>query len=80
MTATDAVGLAGVALIVGTYFLSQAGRMRVDRPAYPAANALGAGLILISLAATPNLASIVIEVFWLAISLFGLVRALTRRA
>ncbi len=76
MTFTDSVGLVGVALIVGTYFLSQAGRMATDRPLYPALNGVGAILILVSLHATPNLASIVIEAFWLAISVFGLVRAL----
>ncbi|MEM8986366.1 MAG: hypothetical protein AAGC95_06535 [Pseudomonadota bacterium] len=72
----DFVGFFGVGLIVGTYFASQIGRMAVDRPLYPALNALGAVLILVSLAFTFNAASFVIELFWLAISLVGLVRAL----
>ncbi len=76
----DFVGFVGVALIVGSYFLSQIGRMDVARPAYPAVNAVGAVLILFSLRYTFNAASFVIEIFWLAISLTGLVRALRRRA
>ena len=77
----DLIGLAGVVCVVGTYFLSQIGRMDVNRPAYPAINAVGAVLILVSLTYSFNLASAVIEGFWLAISLVGLVRALkTRRA
>lgn len=75
----DAVGLIGVSLIVGTYFLSQIGRMSVDRVAYPAANALGAALILVSLWFSFNFASFVIEIFWLAISLVGLARTLRKR-
>lgn len=76
---SDFVGFAGVAFIVGTYFLSQVGRMDVRRPLYPALNGLGALLILFSLAHTFNAASFVIEVFWLAISVVGLVRALTSK-
>ena len=73
---SDIVGLAGVSFIVGTYFLSQIGRMDVRRPLYPALNGCGAVLILVSLYFSFNLASFVIELFWLAISLVGLVRSL----
>lgn len=76
LTFADAIGLVGVSLIVATYFLSQIGRMTVNRPLYPALNGLGALLILYSLMHTFNTASFVIEVFWLAISAVGLVRAL----
>ena len=76
LTLYDFIGFVGVALIVGTYFASQIGRMAVDRPLYPALNGLGAILILVSLTKTFNAASFVIELFWLAISIVGLVRAL----
>jgi len=72
----DLVGFAGVALIIGTYFLSQIGRMEVNRPLYPLLNGLGALLILFSLTHTFNAASFAIESFWLAISIVGLIRAL----
>lgn len=75
-TLADIVGFVGVGLVVATYFLSQIGRMDAQRPVYPALNALGALLILVSLWFRPNPASIAIEGFWLAISLIGFVRAL----
>lgn len=73
--AYDFIGLIGVSFVVGTYFLSQVGRMNVNRPLYPALNGLGALLILYSLSHTFNAASFVIEVFWLGISIVGLARA-----
>lgn len=76
LTLPDFVGFAGVGLVVGTYFLSQVGRMDVRRPLYPALNGVGALLILYSLSHTFNAASFVIEMFWLLISALGLVRAL----
>ena len=75
----DIVGLIGVSFIVGTYFLSQIGRMKVDQPLYPALNGIGALLILYSLAFTFNAASFVIELFWLAISVVGLARAFMKK-
>jgi Na+-transporting NADH:ubiquinone oxidoreductase subunit NqrB len=79
MTWQDLVGFIGVAFVVVTYFLSQVGRMETAAPLYPALNALGAALILFSLAFTFNAASVVIETFWLVISLIGLVRSLTKK-
>lgn len=76
MTGADLVGLVGVTFVVGTYFLSQVGRMAVDKPLYPALNGIGALFILFSLQHTFNMASFVIEMFWLAISLFGFGRAI----
>lgn len=75
---SDFIGFVGVGVIVTTYMLSQLGRMDVNRPFYPAANAIGALMVLFSLYFRPNPPSIVIEFFWLAISLVGLVRALKR--
>ncbi len=75
LTLPDFVGFAGVTLVVGTYFLSQVGRMDVRRPLYPALNGLGALLILYSLSNTFNAASFLIEMFWLLISVIGLIRA-----
>ena len=81
LTLPDIVGYVGVALVVGTYFLSQVGKMDSTRTLYPALNAVGALLILYSLAHRPNPPSIVIEFFWLAISVVGLIRrTLKKRA
>ena len=70
----DFVGNIGVALVLGTYFFVQSGRMDIRRPGYSLSNALGAVLILVSLLYNFNLSSFVIEIAWLAISLYGLAR------
>ena len=75
----DAIGFIGVGLVVISYFFAQIGRMDIQRPAYPAINAIGATLILFSLLHNFNAASFAIESFWLLISVIGLVRALYRR-
>lgn len=74
----DFVGFVGVGFVVGTYGLSQMGKMDVNRPLYPALNGIGALFILFSLYHSFNPASFVIEMFWLAISAVGLARALMR--
>ncbi|MEM8770447.1 MAG: hypothetical protein AAGD92_02250 [Pseudomonadota bacterium] len=79
LTGPDFVGLIGVAFVVGTYFLSQVGRMDVNHPLYPGLNAIGALFILFSLSHTFNTASFVIEMFWLLISAVGLIRSLFLR-
>lgn len=75
----DIFGMLGVALIVAMYLLLQTGRIDPARPAFSILNALGAGLVLVSLAFDFNLAAVLIEGFWLLISLYGLGRALQRR-
>jgi hypothetical protein len=75
----DLVGLLGSAMIHGSYALSQAHRLDVRRPLYPALNGLGAAFVLVSLAVDFNLAATVIESAWLLISAYGLVRAIKSR-
>ncbi|NKB60333.1 MAG: hypothetical protein GKS00_28840 [Alphaproteobacteria bacterium] len=58
------------------YLLLQSGRIAATRPLFSILNALGSALILISLAYEFNLAAALVEVFWLAISLYGLVRTM----
>lgn len=74
MTLWNALGSLGAAAIILAYALLQLRRWRPDQRRYSAANALGAGLILLSLAFEPNLPSLIIESFWLLISLLGLLR------
>ncbi len=75
MTIADGIGLAGAATIVVCYFLLQVGQLDPRSIAYSAANGLGAAAILFSLAFEFNLSAFVIELFWLAVSVMGLVRA-----
>lgn len=75
----DIVGTVGVATIVVTYILLQTGRVKSDQLGYSVLNAVGATLILISLYFEWNLPSVIVESFWLVISLYGIIRYLRRR-
>lgn len=79
MTLPDLIGLLGVALILIAYFALQTERIAAEDWRFSAINGLGAILIMISLYYTFNLASFVIEIFWLMISLYGLWKAWRRR-
>jgi hypothetical protein len=70
------IGFLGAGAIVTAYALLQFGRLQARQRRYSAMNALGAALILISLAVEPNWPSIAIESFWLLISVVGLVRSI----
>lgn len=81
MTLFDFIGIVGVGLILLAYGGLQLGRLDPKSLSYSCLNASGAVLILISLFFSFNLASFIIECAWLAISVFGIVKALrTRRA
>jgi hypothetical protein len=71
----DLIGFAGGALLIITYFVNQQRWLSSEDWRYPAANLVGSALILVSLFFAWNFPSVVIEVFWAAISLWGIVRA-----
>ena len=68
----DMLGTIGVAVIVLTYILLQIERVRSTDLIYSLLNGIGAALILISLYFDFNLPSVIVEGFWLVISLFGI--------
>lgn len=70
----DAIGLLGVGAILGAYFLLQASRMKVTDLRYSILNGVGALLILYSLLYNWNTASVVIEIFWFSISVYGVMQ------
>jgi hypothetical protein len=70
----DAAGIVGSMLIVTTYLLLQLRRINIDEARYSILNALGAGLIIFSLSMDFNLSAFIIEAFWLAISLIGIIQ------
>jgi hypothetical protein len=72
----DIVGTLGVACIVAMYALLQLGRIAAAQPLFSILNAVGALLILISLSYEFNWSAALIESIWLAVSLFGLWKAL----
>lgn len=71
----DFAGNIGVALIVVSYFLMQIGRLDARSKGYAVTNAVGAGLVIVSLLFRFNLSAFLVEAFWLLISLIGLLRA-----
>lgn len=68
----DAVGMLGTFLVVLAYCLLQLERTDPRGLTYNLTNLLGATFLLVSLCFNFNLASFVIEVFWIAASLVGL--------
>lgn len=75
----DTIGLLGVSLVLLAYGLLQTEKVRSDQMAYPLINLIGAILILVSLTRTFNLASFVIEICWIGISLYGIAKVLRAR-
>jgi hypothetical protein len=72
---TDLIGFAGAAVMIAASFANQQRWLSSDDWRYPAANLAGAVLILFSLLFTWNFPSVLIEVFWALISLWGLMKA-----
>ena len=71
----DILGLLGSLIIIAAYFATQRGWVEASDWRFPLANLIGAVLILVSLVFAWNLAAFVMEVFWIAISIYGLVRS-----
>ena len=71
----DLLGVTGSLIIIAAYFATQQGWVDASDWRFPLANLIGAVLILFSLMVAWNLAAFVMEIFWLAISIYGLVRA-----
>ena len=70
----DLLGLIGVVLIVVTYLLLQLEKLKSNDLAYSLFNAIGASLIVLSLLINFNLSALLMEVFWVLISLLGIFR------
>lgn len=77
-TACDYAGFVGDGMIIVTYVLLQAGKIRSENVFYSVLNALGAGLIIVSLTFHFNFAAFIVEFFWVLVSLYGVGRYLLR--
>ena len=75
LTGYDLIGVIGTMLIVVAYFGTQRRWFSATDWRFPMLNLVGAMLILVSLWVDWNFPSFVMEVFWLAISLYGLARS-----
>lgn len=70
----DFAGNIGVALMVIAYLLLQAEKLRSSDVRYSLMNAAGALLVLISLVYSFNVSAFLVELFWLLISIYGLIK------
>ncbi|MDG2271799.1 MAG: hypothetical protein P8L39_05830 [Halioglobus sp.] len=68
----DAVGMLGTLMVVLAYCLLQLERIDPKSLGYNVLNLAGATLLFFSLCFNFNLASLVIEVFWIGASMIGL--------
>lgn len=76
----DLVGNIGVFLVVLAFYLLQTERLTSRDIRYSLLNLTGAILLLISLMFNWNLSSVIIELFWIGISLIGIFKHMTRNS
>lgn len=74
MEISDEIGIIGVIFILISYVLLQSGKIDSKSVRYSFINLIGAVLILFSLFYSWNLASVIIEIFWILISLYGIIK------
>lgn len=76
----DWAGYLGVVLILLAFFLLQAQRLHGNHLTYQTMNILGAlGVLLSLLFGNFNLAAVMLEVAWIAVGVYGVVRSWRRR-
>jgi hypothetical protein len=75
----DWIGLAGTLMVLLAFFLLQAGRLSGNGIAYQLLNLFGAAGVLVSLLGTFNPAVFLLELTWVLISAYGIMRTLRNR-
>lgn len=75
----DLIGMIGVGIILIAYLLLQCEKLPSKSYTYTLLNILGSVMILYSLFFEWNLSAVVIEVFWILISLIGLLRLFLKK-
>lgn len=78
-TAATIIGLVGSAIFLAAFAYANAAE-KMDAIRFNTMNLVGALLLLVSLSVQFNLAAFVLEAAWAMIALWGLARALRRRA
>lgn len=71
----DAIGMTGLLMLLIGYYLLSKGIFHSDKKLYYLVNCFGSSFLLISLYYTPNIPSIVMQVAFVTISIYGLKRA-----
>lgn len=75
----DVIGTTGTLVIVAAYLGTQMRFINSSDMVFPVLNLIGSLLIGFSLIHNFNFASALMEIFWIAISLFGILQGLFRR-
>lgn len=73
------IGFIGMIFVVIAYFLLQTEKQKISSLPYQLLNLSGAILLFISLCVHFNLGSFIIEVFWIAITLYGMYKNLRKK-
>ena len=73
------IGIAGTLMVLLAFFLLQVRKLHGNGAIYQLLNAFGAAAIIVSLFHAFNLASMVLEIAWLLISIHGLVVSFRHR-
>ena len=74
----DWVGMVGTLMVLGGFFLLQAGRVHGNGLPYQLLNLFGAAGILVSLWGNFNISVFLLEAAWIAVSLYGIARSLRK--
>ncbi|HWI25119.1 MAG TPA: hypothetical protein VNS59_09375 [Lysobacter sp.] len=75
----DRTGIAGTLMVLAAFYLLQAGRVSGTGLVYQLLNLFGAGGVLVSLWGKFNVSVFVLELAWMLVSLYGIVRSLRLR-
>jgi hypothetical protein len=75
----DLIGSIGVLIVIITYFLLQTERIKSESIYYSILNAIGSGLIILSLIFNFNLAALIQELFWVLISIYGIAKCFLKK-
>lgn len=74
MALYEIIGLMGVALMLLAYGLLMSGKLGSERPAFHGLNLAGSLMVLYSLVFDFNLPTVIIEIAWSGVALYGLWR------
>lgn len=75
----DFIGTVGVTMIIVTHFFLQLRKIKSEDLFYSLLNVSGAGMVAFSLLFDFNFSAFIVELFWMLVSMIGVVRNLRER-
>ena len=76
---SDVIGIIGVGFVIMAFFLVQLEKTTPNSPFYLYSNFWGSTMLLFSLFYHWNLASVIVEVLWLLITIYGIIKLRSKR-